>query len=115
MLEKNQKAYDELKIIDFGTGKYYEEAPAHDHDNGEENESCKKEHSNGSLSEVTGTPYYIAPEVIQQNYGSKCDIWSCGVIAFVLLSGTPPFSGRNQQEIMKNITEGSWKFRHTTW
>lgn len=38
MLEKDQKAYDELKIIDFGTGKYYKEAPAHDHNDEEEKE-----------------------------------------------------------------------------
>ena len=106
MLEKDQKAYDELKIIDFGTGKYYKEENHdhdHEHDEGNKKEDCKQEHDStgsNSLHEVTGTPYYIAPEVIKQNYGSKCDIWSCGVIAFVLLSGTPPFGGKNQTEIM---------------
>jgi calcium-dependent protein kinase len=45
------------------------------------------------LNEVIGTAFYIAPEVLNRQYGSKCDIWSCGVIAFMLLSGTAPFNG----------------------
>ena len=45
------------------------------------------------LNEKLGTPYYIAPEVLAKAYGAKCDIWSCGVITYIVLSGIPPFNG----------------------
>ena len=50
-----------------------------------------------------GTPYYIAPEVLQQSYNEKCDIWSIGVILYLLLTGTVPFDGENDEEIWRKI------------
>ena len=45
----------------------------------------------------------MAPEVIQQKYNFKCDLWSCGVIMYILITNTLPFSGENDDEIISNI------------
>jgi calcium-dependent protein kinase len=52
---------------------------------------------------LVGTAYYVAPEVIGGNYDEKCDIWSVGVILYVILSGAPPFSGKSEKEIMEKV------------
>merc|ERR1712228_727382 len=48
-------------------------------------------------------------------YNSKCDIWSCGVISYILLSGQPPFNGQSDQEIMKKVRAGSFSFDDKVW
>jgi len=94
LLEQN-KEFDQIKIIDFGTSLVVEEG--------------KK------LDEKLGTPYYIAPEVLAKNYGPKCDIWSCGVITYIVLSGIPPFNGASDQEIMKKVKLGKFSFSDPVW
>jgi calcium-dependent protein kinase len=50
-----------------------------------------------------GSKYYIAPEVIREKYNYKCDIWSIGVISFILFTGTFPFDGESDDEIFIKI------------
>ena len=59
---------------------------------------------------AVGTPYYVSPEVIAGNYTAKCDIWSLGVIAYMLLSGVPPFFGPDDNGTIQAVREGKWKF-----
>jgi len=67
------------------------------------------------LDEKLGTPYYIAPEVLAKSYNEKCDIWSCGVITYIILSGIPPFNGASDQEIMKKVKIGKFSFSDPIW
>lgn len=57
-----------------------------------------------------GTPYYIAPEILAKKYGHECDLWSIGVITFIVLSGVPPFNGFTNEEIIAKIRKGHFKF-----
>lgn len=67
------------------------------------------------LNSVLGTAYYIAPEVLRHDYNEKCDLWSCGVIMFILLSGTPPFGGKSDDEILAKVRQGRYSFSHRAW
>ena len=62
------------------------------------------------MHEVFGTPYYIAPEVFSGNYNEKCDMWSIGVILFVMLSGAPPFRADTDDEVIKLVKKAKWSF-----
>ena len=78
-----EKGSGYLKIIDFGI-------------------SVKKVESQ-PLTQRIGTPYYIAPEVLCKRYDEKCDIWSAGVILYMMLTYRPPFTGDNEVKVMQNV------------
>ena len=84
----SDEIYFWIKIIDFGTAKIFEKG-----------EKEKK---------VVGSAYYIAPEVLKQNYNEKCDTWSVGVILYMFLTGRAPFDGKTQDEIINSIKKKNY-------
>jgi calcium-dependent protein kinase len=67
------------------------------------------------MSEIFGSPYYIAPDVLSKSYGPKCDVWSCGIIAYIMLCGKPPFNGSTDKEILSAIKKGFYHFNAPEW
>ena len=55
------------------------------------------------MKTISGTIYYISPEVLSGNYGIECDMWSAGTILYMLLSGYPPFDGDDDYQIVRKI------------
>ena len=55
------------------------------------------------MSERVGTPYYIAPEVLYKKYNEKCDMWSVGIVLYMMLSGSAPFKGTDIYEVMEKV------------
>jgi len=84
-----------LKVIDFGTSQVFD--------------------NKHKMSTKIGTPMYIAPEVLNKSYTEKCDVWSCGVILYVLLSGSQPFAGTSEYEVYQKIKRGVYTMTGHRW
>lgn len=59
---------------------------------------------------VAGTPYFISPEVLNGNYGKECDIWSLGIVLYLLITGKYPFDGNSRAELFAKIQKGTFTF-----
>ena len=53
--------------------------------------------------------------MLKLNYDEKCDVWSCGVILYILLCGHPPFDGENDKEILDKVLTGRYNFNYQEW
>lgn len=60
---------------------------------------------------VVGTPFYMAPEILGgREYGEKVDVWSSGVVLYIMLAGFPPFYGETVVEIFEAVLRGNLRF-----
>lgn len=85
-----------IKIADFGFAK-----------------RCQKPNS---LTTQCGTPGYVAPEILEATpYDTRADMWSLGVIVYILLGGYPPFIENNQRELFRKIRKGQYQFHDEYW
>ncbi|CAL5435799.1 unnamed protein product [Camellia sinensis] len=91
----NQEEEAPLKTIDFGLSVFFR--------------------PDESFTDVVGSPYYVAPEVLRKHYGQECDVWSAGVIIYILLSGVPPFWDESEQGIFEQVLKGDLDFVSEPW
>ena len=67
------------------------------------------------LNQLIGSPLYIAPSVLRHNYGTEADLWSLGIVLFILLCGVPPFWGATNAEIFKKVMFAEVKMTGSKW
>jgi calcium/calmodulin-dependent protein kinase I len=97
LLLTNKEDVADIKLADFGFAK-------------------KVQMDDKGLATACGTPGYVAPEILQARpYGKEVDIWSIGVITYILLCGYPPFHDDNQGVLFRKIKTGRFEFDSPYW
>jgi serine/threonine protein kinase len=93
----NSNSLAQIKLVDFGQASSF--SPGQ-----------------GLMQGIVGTPHYVAPEVLGgKDYSEKVDVWSAGVILYIMLSGVPPFVGETPQEIFEAVLCGRLRFPSDPW
>ncbi|KAL6205124.1 hypothetical protein ACLB2K_022388 [Fragaria x ananassa] len=91
----NKDENSPLKATDFGLSVFYKQGEV--------------------FKDIVGSAYYIAPEVLKRRYGPEVDIWSVGVMLYILLSGVPPFWAESEHGIFNAILRGHLDFSSDPW
>uniref|UniRef100_A0A0E0KKJ0 non-specific serine/threonine protein kinase n=1 Tax=Oryza punctata TaxID=4537 RepID=A0A0E0KKJ0_ORYPU len=94
-LYANKKDSSPLKAIDFGLSVFFRPGER--------------------FTEIVGSPYYMAPEVLKRHYGPEVDVWSAGVILYILLCGVPPFWAETEQGVAQAIIRSVVDFKREPW
>ena len=95
IIRREENGFLQVKLIDFGTAKIFSEG--------------------NKQKGLVGSTYYMAPEVIKGNYDEACDIWSIGVIMYLMLTGNPPFYGDDDKSILLHVTSGKYDTTSTCY
>ncbi|KAJ9518557.1 hypothetical protein QJQ45_018540 [Haematococcus lacustris] len=85
----------QLKATDFGLSSFFQEGQI--------------------FTDIVGSAYYVAPEVLRRSYSKEADIWSCGVMLYILLCGYPPFHGDNEKKIFEAVVSKPVDFNSDPW
>ena len=97
LMESKDSSNLNLKITDFGFAKCYDP-------------------EEGGMKEKLGSPLYMAPEIIKDKpYDIGVDIWALGILAYIMLSGRPPFKGSTKDEIFTQITSKNISYQGDNW
>lgn len=91
----NKEEHAPLKATDFGLSVFYKQGD--------------------TFKDIVGSAYYIAPEVLKRRYGPEVDIWSVGVMLYILLCGVPPFWAESENGIFNAILRGHIDFASDPW
>ena len=94
-IESTGEEYYDIKIIDFGNARIFDK--------------------NITNKSIVGSSYYIAPEVFLRKSNKECDLWSAGVILYMLIVGSPPFDGSSDKNIIKTIKTGIFDTKNSRW
>lgn len=95
------KSMEQLKIIDFGVSKYFFK-------NSNPNEEI-------TLRTKTGSLYYIPPEIMDGKYDCRCDVWSAGVLLYLMIAGVPPFYDANPMVVVEKVKKVEYNFLEKVW
>lgn len=71
--------------------------------------------SDERLNDIVGSAYYVAPEVLHRSYSTEADVWSIGVIAYILLCGSRPFWARTESGIFRSVLKADPSFEEQPW
>ena len=96
MMLCDKSSNSDIKLVDFGFSKKYAD-------------------DKGLMKSFLGTPFFIAPEVIDQNYTEQCDLWSIGATAYLLFTGHPPFNSQGKSELLKKIKKDEVSYGDEVW
>lgn len=102
LLSKTKPPYGPVKLSDFGLSNIVDSAA-----------KCKSDgiEEKGFLTSAVGSPAFVAPEIFESRYGTAVDIWSCGIILYMMLSGgSLPFRGQSASEVVSHARSGRIDF-----